>query len=113
MGRSAPFVALQVFSLTAGSSGKDIDVRALREASTYIILRSAPQVLEAMDPPEVAKILEKVLQTVEALVFNPAPAPAPKGILKKNSAYAAETHQQSVEDHTAYQQHQAAMQQRA
>lgn len=66
-----PSVALQVFSITAGASGEDIDVRSAREASAHILLRSAPQVFQALDPTELAKILERIIQIVEYAAFNP------------------------------------------
>eukprot|EP00403_Amphidinium_massartii_P015911 CAMPEP_0178426278 /NCGR_PEP_ID=MMETSP0689_2-20121128/29154_1 /TAXON_ID=160604 /ORGANISM="Amphidinium massartii, Strain CS-259" /LENGTH=799 /DNA_ID=CAMNT_0020047963 /DNA_START=8 /DNA_END=2404 /DNA_ORIENTATION=+ len=70
-----PNVALQVFSITAGSCSKDVDVRATREASTYFLLRHAAQLFQDMDPAEVSKIMDKILQTVEEMVFSPAQAP--------------------------------------
>jgi len=49
---SPPNVALQVFSVCAGSMADGVDVTAAREASTYIILRSAHNLLEEFEPKE-------------------------------------------------------------
>mmetsp|Transcript_76414 Transcript_76414/g.224180 ORF Transcript_76414/g.224180 Transcript_76414/m.224180 type:complete len:907 (+) Transcript_76414:69-2789(+) len=68
---SPPHIALQAFSICAGSAAADTDLRPIREASAYIILRSAHRLFESMEPKETTQILERVVQTVEQSVFNP------------------------------------------
>merc|ERR1719498_2181549 len=85
--QTTPMAALHVFSLAAGSVAEeeDFNPRALRELAAYIVLRSANDVFSSLEPAEVAKILEKLIQTVEESVFNPTPKNVPKGALKKTS----------------------------
>lgn len=74
-----PQLALQVFSLCAGSTSEGMTVDAAREASTFIILRSAHKLLESMDANQACPILEKLVQSVEHQVFNPAAQKSPEG----------------------------------
>jgi len=64
-----PHFALQ--ALSACGAGPDPELRPAREASTYIVLRSAHRLFEQMDPKEAAQVLERVVQTVEHAVFHP------------------------------------------
>ncbi|CAE8588967.1 unnamed protein product [Polarella glacialis] len=70
-----PEIALQVFSITAGSGGQDLDVRSAREASAYILLRSAPMVLQALEASDAAQILDSMIQTVEKAFFHASTQP--------------------------------------
>mmetsp|Transcript_8700 Transcript_8700/g.15666 ORF Transcript_8700/g.15666 Transcript_8700/m.15666 type:complete len:756 (-) Transcript_8700:31-2298(-) len=95
-----PMVALQVFSITTGGGSKDVDCRATREASTYFLLRNAAQVFQDMEPVEVSKILERIFQTVEEMVFNPVQPPANSGqnaASQAHAAYADMQHQQQAQ----------------
>jgi len=98
-----PLVALQVFSITTGGGSKDVDCRATREAATYFLLRNAAQVFQDMEPVEVSKILERIFQTVEEMVFNPAKPPAEAGqhtvAPQTNAAYAEMQHHQQHMQH--------------
>jgi len=71
---SSPSMALQVFSICTGCALQDPDLASSREASAYILLRSAHVVFEAMDAAGVAQILEKVLQTAEHAALHPPPS---------------------------------------
>jgi len=73
---SPPQLALQVFSICAGSTSEGMDVGAAREASTFILLRSSHKLLENMDAVEACQILEKLVQSAEHRVFNPPKKPA-------------------------------------
>lgn len=65
-----PSFALQVFNIaTAASEG--VDVRSMREASAFLVMRNAPLVLKETPPEDVAKLMEKLVQTVELAVFHP------------------------------------------
>lgn len=66
---SPPGLSLQVFSITAGSSGEGLEVEALRELSVLILLRSSHQVLQEMPPTDFSTIMDSILQTVEKAVF--------------------------------------------
>jgi len=78
-------IALQVFSICAGSAAEEAELRPARDASAYIILRSAHQLFEAVAPKEAAAILEKVIQTSENTVFNP-PTPPEQPTASSSSA---------------------------
>lgn len=70
--RSPPQVALQVLAISS-SVGKDAraDFRHAREASAYLLLRSAHRIFEGVEPAEVAAALEWAVQAAEHAVFNP------------------------------------------
>lgn len=89
--QTSPMAAFQVFSVTAGSAEEDFDFRDVRELAAYVTLSRANEVFEQFEPPEVAKVLEKLVQTVEQAVFNPKPKSIPKGALKKSSAENAQS----------------------
>merc|ERR1712224_638082 len=74
---SPPQIALQVFSLCTGAAATNADLAPAREASTYILLRSAHKIVEAMEPKHACQILDRLVQTVENAIFNPRPKPAP------------------------------------
>eukprot|EP00930_Biecheleria_cincta_P040739 TRINITY_DN27902_c0_g1_i1.p1 TRINITY_DN27902_c0_g1~~TRINITY_DN27902_c0_g1_i1.p1 ORF type:complete len:831 (-),score=175.36 TRINITY_DN27902_c0_g1_i1:74-2566(-) len=67
---SPPDLSLQVFSITAGSSGEGLEVEALRELSTLILLRSGHQIFEIQDmqPKDFSTIMDSIFQTVEQAV---------------------------------------------
>mmetsp|Transcript_21961 Transcript_21961/g.50154 ORF Transcript_21961/g.50154 Transcript_21961/m.50154 type:complete len:818 (-) Transcript_21961:144-2597(-) len=67
--RAPSKVALQVFSICAGSTASDLDLGALREASCYIILKNAHTLFEDMDADATCKVLERVVQAVESCIF--------------------------------------------
>lgn len=69
--QSSPMVAYQAFTITMGVNDKDLDVRPTREISAHILLRKAHQVFADIELAEVAKVPEKIVQTVEEAVFNP------------------------------------------
>jgi len=62
---SPPLAALHVFSICAGSMADGVDVTAAREASTYILLRSAHELLEGFESKEACLILDQLVHTVE------------------------------------------------
>jgi len=75
-----PQTAAQVFSVCCSGSGNankegaglgDPELRPTREASAYILLRSAHILLEHTNAQEAAQLLERVVQVVEHGVFNP------------------------------------------
>merc|ERR1712137_712749 len=66
---SPPNVALQVFSICAGSMADGVDVAAAKEASTYKLLCSAHELLDEFESKEACLILDRVLQTVEQAVL--------------------------------------------
>jgi len=100
---SPPQYALHVFSITSGACSEDLDVRSSKEASLFILLRSASQVFESMDPDGVAKILERMVQAVEFSVFNPS------GQSQENSLQ-HQQQQQQQHQHLQQQQHPGAVQ---
>jgi hypothetical protein len=55
---------LEVFQICSGAAADEADasLRAIRDASTYILLRSAPQALRGLEPREAAAIVEKMMQ---------------------------------------------------
>jgi len=68
---SPPHAVLHAFSVTFGSAAAETDLRPTREASAYIVLRSAHKLFEAMEPREATQVLERVVQTAEYGVFHP------------------------------------------
>jgi len=75
--KSSPTFAVQVFTLSfeAVAEVRDAEFRSAREASAYLLLRSAHRIFEGAEPSEVAKILGRAVQVVENAIFNPV-APA-------------------------------------
>jgi len=86
---SPPEVALQVFSICAGSVAEDMDLTSAREASTYIVLRSAHMLFESMEASSLCQLLEKVVQSVEKVVFNPAAQAAAEAAAQQVAAQQA------------------------
>lgn len=73
---SPPVAALEVFGIVAADSAfieatGALILRPLREASSYILLRSGPQVFGSMDAGMVAQTLERVFKIVEHAIFSP------------------------------------------
>lgn len=103
---SPPQIAAQVFSVCCAGSGSankegtglgDPELRPTREASAYILLRSAHRVLERTDAKEAAQLLERVVQAVEHGVFHPQqnmPAPGCAAQAAENGKGSAPQQQQ-------------------
>lgn len=66
---TGPSLALQVFSIAAGTTAEGLDLDNVREAAAYLLFRSAPQVFGPLQPEEVAKVLERLVQAAEQAVF--------------------------------------------
>lgn len=67
--------ALQVFSLCSGTStAKDEELRPVRDASAYILMRSAHKLFELMESQDACPLIQKLVQSVEQSVFNPSAA---------------------------------------
>jgi len=81
--KSPPQIALQVFSICAGTTAAEMDLAPAREASTYILLRSAHTLFEDMEAVQSCQILERLVQAVERKVLE-ADVPT----VTKNSARA-------------------------
>merc|ERR1719253_2460558 len=88
---SPPQLALQAFSVCTGSAvADDATYQPIREASTYILLRSAHVLCEGMEPTVAGKILEKAVQTVEHGVFHPRAAAPDRAVPSRRDAGPAE-----------------------
>eukprot|EP00927_Polykrikos_kofoidii_P007884 TRINITY_DN13248_c0_g1_i1.p1 TRINITY_DN13248_c0_g1~~TRINITY_DN13248_c0_g1_i1.p1 ORF type:complete len:848 (+),score=123.10 TRINITY_DN13248_c0_g1_i1:50-2545(+) len=76
---SPPQIAHLVFTICCSTSSQEesTGLRPAKEASAYILLRSAHRLFENAEPQETCHTLEKVVQTVEQLVFNPVKQPSP------------------------------------
>merc|ERR1712032_1082791 len=72
--RCPPIFALQAFTVVTDACCEGLDLRCIREASTRILLRSASQAFEALLPPELSKIFERLIQVVEDVVLQVAAA---------------------------------------
>ncbi|CAJ1436809.1 unnamed protein product, partial [Effrenium voratum] len=66
---SSPALALEVFSITAGSSGEGLDVTSLREAAVLILLNSGAQVFMEVPADKLSAILEKLIVIAEQMIF--------------------------------------------
>lgn len=69
---SEPKVALNIFSICAGSMASDLNLTPVRQAAAYILLRSAHKLFEDFAASDMSTVLEKVLETAEQVVFDPA-----------------------------------------
>jgi len=92
---SPPQTAIHVFSVCCAGSGSatkegnclgDPEMRPTREASAYILLRSAHRLFDRIDAKEASQLLERVIQAVEHGVFNPQPRTPASGCAAQAAA---------------------------
>lgn len=84
---SPPGLSLQVFSITAGSSGEGLEVEALQEVSALILLRSGHEILQDMQPTDFSTIMESIFQTVERAVCKASNVQAVQQHQRPNSSH--------------------------
>lgn len=77
--KSSPAVVLRVFETAwdAEPDEKNTSWGCAREASTYLLLRSAHVVCEGMDASDAAALMERLVRVAEHSVFNKMSPPAP------------------------------------
>eukprot|EP00929_Paragymnodinium_shiwhaense_P053116 TRINITY_DN26593_c0_g1_i3.p1 TRINITY_DN26593_c0_g1~~TRINITY_DN26593_c0_g1_i3.p1 ORF type:complete len:1180 (+),score=198.17 TRINITY_DN26593_c0_g1_i3:179-3718(+) len=80
--RNPPELSLDVFLTCCRRPVNDAGLRPIREASSYILLRSAPQALAALSPVDATIVLQKLLEAVEYNVFHPYQPAADVGDLE-------------------------------